>query len=383
MRAFSRGLAVAVALLLMQTLGFAKKYGPEYEARVGAEAAAQIEKEEKLWTGEEADATTAQLQAIIDEIKLHTSRPDVQYTVKLLDNDEVNAFAIPGGYVYVCKGLMDEIQSKHELAAVLAHEMAHNCTYDALKQLDRAQKMTLTTAAAVLAAVVIGGNDEMPWAVWQAGSLITRGVLSHYSIQIEKQADLHALQSLLPTDYNPVGLLTFMERLAAKERAAVPFDAGIFESHPPSVQRCIYLTQALQDAGVFINRRAVTKWDPPVVETVPLGDDPEAGSVQVLKLWDVELFRFDQAPEGMDVADRGAGMVERLTQALADGAAEYEFRVQQTGENYCVTGIGETILTVYDFDAALAGKSAQETAQAVVTAIRTALRKDFLANLYD
>ncbi len=159
---------------------------------------------------------------MVKAIAPHTPRPDVKYKIKLLDSDEVNSFSVPGGYIYVYKGLVKAVQSEHELAAVIAHEMAHNCTFDALKQLDRAQHLTIATAAAVLAAMMVGGNEEMPWAVWQAGGLATRGVLSHYSMDIEKQADLHAIQYLLHTKYNPVGLLTFMERLAAKDHQVGP-----------------------------------------------------------------------------------------------------------------------------------------------------------------
>lgn len=374
MRSVARNSLILLVLLLIPCVAFAKQYSPEYEAKVGADAAREIEKEMKLWTGPESEAPLKRVDAIVAEIGPHTVRPKVVYSVKLLDTDEANAFSIPGGYVYVTRALLKDVQSDDELAGVLAHEMAHNSTYDALRQLDKGQMLTLSTAAAVLVSVLAGARSEVPIAILQAGGLITRGLLSNYSIDIEREADIHAIDYLMQTKYNPVGLLTFMERLAAQERSQVQIDPGILATHPASVDRCVYMTDILQQKGVFINRRAVSKWDPPVLDT--------ANGVETLKLWGTDLFSFNKAPEGQDVVARGAAMLGALTAALADGAQEYEFKLEQSGEDWQVVWWQQPILTVYPDDAQLSGKSPKDAAQSALDGLRAALRKDFIASLY-
>ncbi len=109
-------------------------------------------------------------------------------------------------------------------------------------------------------------------------------------------------------------LLTFMEKLARKERHSPNPDLGIFQTHPLSWKRVADLIDQLNEAGVDINRRAVTKWDPPVVEAGQINDRP----VQILKLWDQRLFVFDYAPDPTNVESRGQQMVEVLTRLLRD-----------------------------------------------------------------
>lgn len=377
-------LLVVAAALAVCAPAYARTYSPEYEAKVGDEAAAQIDKEYKAWTGPEAEEKLKSVQAMVDGIRAATSRPEVKYVVKLVDAPEENAFTIPGGRIYVTKPLLTSVQSDAELAGVLAHEMAHNVTYDALRQIDRDQRLTIGTLAAVLASALVGARGEKIFGVLQAGGLVTGGMMSQYSIEIERDADLHAVQFLLKTSYGPVGLLTFMERLAARERASVQFEMGIAQSHPGSIERAAYLRQALDDAGVAINRRAVTKWSPPTVEKVTIGEGEQAREGRSLKLWGVEVLRYEAAPVGRSLDERGADMAEALRKALSEGADEWGFVAQQIGDGpeWAVLGGGVPIITVSSADAAVFGKGVPETARAAAGAIRRALRKDYLTNLY-
>ncbi|GAJ18372.1 unnamed protein product, partial [marine sediment metagenome] len=203
---------------------------------------------------------------IVNNLVGHTQRPDLKSTVFLLDDPEANAFTIPGGYIYLTKGLLEAVESEAQLAGVIAHEMAHNCTYDGLDQLRRARQLTLATAVALIVAIASGRGEETAYGVLTAGQIMTRGILSKYSLEIESRADRNGISYLLASDYDPVGLLTFMERLARKERQRPRRDPGIFGTHPFSTTRVMDIIDLLQEADVEMNRRAVTKWDPPVVE---------------------------------------------------------------------------------------------------------------------
>jgi len=305
----------------------ARQWSEEYEKKVGERAVEAILKEYKLYEDEEAQQ---HIEQIVARLVPCTQRPNLKYTVYLLDDDEINAFTVPGGYIFVNKGLLDDVESEAQLAGIIAHEMAHNCTYDSLDQLKRAQDMSLATAAAVLAAVLTGRGDEATYGVLTAGQVVTRGILSKYSLVIESRADRNAAHYLMKAGYNPVGLLTFMEKLARQERHGPNPDLGIFQTHPLSWKRVADLIDILNEAGVEINRRAVTKWDPPVVEAGQVSGKP----AQILKLWGQQLFAFNYAPDPIDVEARGQQMVEVLTRLLREGVDAYEFGLTRDDEGH-------------------------------------------------
>ncbi|MCK4324692.1 MAG: M48 family metalloprotease [Armatimonadetes bacterium] len=379
MRRFCNYKPLAGVILLLTLLGVpaaAREWSEQYEKRVGERAVEAVLEEYEVYEDEEAQQHIEQIAA---RLVPHTQRPELEYTVYLLDSEEINAFTVPGGHVFVTKALLGDIESEAQLAGIVAHEMAHNCTYDSLDQLKRAQDMSLATAAAVLVAVLTGRGDEATYGVLTAGQVVTRGVLSTYSLEIESRADRNAACYLIEAGYNPVGLLTFMERLARKERHRPNPNLGIFQTHPLSKKRVADLIDQLNEAGVDINRRAVTKWDPPVVEAGQVNDKP----VQMLKLWDQRLFSFNCAPGGGDTDSRGEHMVEVLTRLLREGVGAYEFGLTRDRAGHtAVVARGEIVLTVYREDADLVGKSIGDAAIEVTQNIRRALFKERIDRLY-
>lgn len=286
----------AVALSLGITAAYAAGWSEEREKAAGEEVVAYVEKEYELWEDEEV---LRQVEEIVAEIVPQTQRPDVKYTVKLLDSDEINAMSIPGGYIYVHRGLAEDAQSEHELAAVLAHEIAHNCTYDAMEQAGRSKKLFIGGVSAALVAIFAGASHDEISTVLAAGAYVRQGILSRYSIDMEQRADLNAIEYMVNTRYNPVGLLTFMERLGAATYASYRPDYGIFETHPQHTERCAYIIQAIYDAGLDINRRAVTKWDLPTVETIAPedGDADPATAPARLSLWGEPIVTIERPGE--------------------------------------------------------------------------------------
>lgn len=102
------------------------------EIELGEEAANDISKAVVLVDDPEA---VAKIQTMLDEIAAVTSRPDVEYRAHIVDSPLVNAFVVPGGWVYVTKGLLDDVESDDELAGVLCHEIAHNVNQHAIQQM--------------------------------------------------------------------------------------------------------------------------------------------------------------------------------------------------------------------------------------------------------
>ena len=363
--------AVFVVALAVAAGAMAAKWSPEEERRIGEKVCAEIEKEYKRW---DKPDVLKHVQAIVDEIAPHTDRPKVKYDVRLLDVDEKNAFSIPGGFIYVTRGLIEDVQSDDELAGVLAHEIAHNCYYDALTQAQRSSKMFLGSLAAGLLAVVLGARSDVVKATVTAGLYARQAMLSRYSIDIEARADRSAVRYLLHTKYNPVGLLTFMERLAREERRKMPGDPGIFQTHPLSRKRVAMLIEALTAAGVTINRRAVIKWRKPEVKEV----DAAGGKWPAVTWWDETVFVV-VGPDKDKAKARAEAIAKRLTDVLAAGALRSDFSIEGKGDNVVLVGRGQVILTVTPDDAKAHGaKSPAELAKQALSAINHALTREWL-----
>ncbi len=365
-----RLMALVVALAVAVS-AVAAKWSPEEERKIGEKVCAEIEKEYKRWDNKDA---LKRVQAIVNEIAPHTDRPEIKYDVRLLDVKEKNAFSIPGGFIYVTRGLIEDVQSDDELAGVLAHEIAHNCTYDALNQAKRSSRMFLGSLAAGLAAILLGAKSDVVRATVTAGLYARQAILSRYSIDIEARADRNAVRYLLKTKYNPVGLLTFMERLAREERRKMPGDPGIFQTHPLSRKRVAMLIDTLTQAGVTINRRAVLKWRKPEVKQVEVA----GGKWPAVTWWDHTIFVV-VGPDAKAAKARAAAIAKRLTDVLAAGALRSDFTIKGTDNGAALVGRGQVVLTATAEDAKAQGKKdPAELAKAALQAVNHALTRERL-----
>jgi len=347
------------------------------EKRIGAEAIAQVEKQYDLLVDEEMHT---KLQEMVNKIALVTQRPEIVYDVRILDTDIENAFSLPGGTVYVTKGLIDAVESDDELAGVLGHEIGHNCEWDALTQAEHNKDMFTGSVAATIAAILLGGSSEVVSTVLLAGEYVRQGVLGGYSLVMERRADHNGATYLLKCpDYNPVGLLTFMERLAAQERRKPPRDMGVFQTHPLAIERVQLLTDYLIDSGVDINRRATTKWDPPVAEET-LVDGEDAATIT---LWEEDIFLvLTSGPECDTPMARAEEIVERLTKLLADGLSQYELQITAEGDNVAVTAHGVDVIVVYPEDAQAEELPAADIAAHIRAGLQRAMVRENLNRLY-
>ena len=229
------------------------------ELELGAEAAVDFEKSLVFVDDEQA---LADLQAMIDEIARVSPRPDIEYKVHIVATPMVNAFVVPGGYVYVTTGLMEMVESDDELFGVLCHEVAHNVNQHAITRMREApiKRLTLLQLATLVAqaAMVIGGAPEGAILADAATRHITAAVLNPGSVAAEVEADRDGIDYMVRTQYNPAGFLTFMERLASSSGKFFEQELGIHNTHPLTRDRVDAAKRRLEEQGVPILRRLVT-----------------------------------------------------------------------------------------------------------------------------
>lgn len=230
-----RPAAASISILLLTTLGCGSAFqninvlSESDEIALGREFSRQIEREIKLFTDPEVVRYVDELGQTLAR---HSRRSNIQYYIKVVDTDEVNAFALPGGYLYVNRGLISVAETESELAGVISHEIGHVVGRHGAKALTRQLGMEIVLG-------MISGNN--PRGVQRVASQVAGigGILSmlHYSRQAEREADALAVVNLREAGYDPRGVTAFFEKLLEiNDREPGVLDA-IFASHPPSRER--------------------------------------------------------------------------------------------------------------------------------------------------
>ena len=238
-----------IAFLLVSFNSFAAERDLNKEQKLGKKLSEDIEK--KYEVVEDLNQNSL-ITEIGNKLAKASEIKEMEFHFRILKKDGPNAFSIPGGYIYVTYDLFDYIQSDDELAGILAHEIAHVIHNHALKQTRDNTKFTLLTILGVLL------TREPDVAI--LGKLTTVTFLNQYSREYEEEADLTALDLLIKTRYNPVGFLTFLERLYTREMFKPELHLGIFQTHPETENRINYVKDKLKERGIDIDRRATTDY---------------------------------------------------------------------------------------------------------------------------
>jgi beta-barrel assembly-enhancing protease len=200
----------------------------EKEMAIGRQLAAEVEQQAKLI---DDPVVTEYINRVGQNIVLH-SDAKVPFTIKVIDADEVNAFALPGGFFFVNKGLILAADNEAELAGVMAHEIAHVTARHAM---ENQGKGTFINYAA-LAGMIFGG--PIVSTVLQNGGGILAGLASlKFSRGAEVEADNLGVQYLYASGYDPTSMSTMFEKLSSQNKKKPGTIAKLFSTHPQSVDR--------------------------------------------------------------------------------------------------------------------------------------------------
>jgi predicted Zn-dependent protease len=200
------------------------------EVQLGQQYAAQIEQQLPMVNDQ---AVNYYINQLGNSIARRADPRGIAYTFRVVNANEVNAFAVPGGHVYVNRGLIERAGNMSELAGVLAHEIGHVVERHSVEQMERAQ--TANTAAAVLYGVLLGRN---PSAVEQAGLQVGGSALfAHYTRDAEREADYDAVRFLVATGINPNGLTTMFQKLLEEQQSQPSAVERWFSTHPLTTER--------------------------------------------------------------------------------------------------------------------------------------------------
>lgn len=384
------GLVLPVCVLLLTAIltvspsALAQSIG-DAEISMGRKAAREVEKNHKLV---DDPAITQRVKTIGEAIAKIANSLEVEssygtsritpfkYSFKVLDEKEINAFSLPGGFIYIHKGLLDYVESDHELAGVLAHEIAH-ASHHHMAYLLKEQGRLDSRIALILVAGVLGNMDAKDLSHVLVGAQLVRiAYSSGYGQKAEEDADRTAIAYLHKAGYNPVGLLTFMERLARDQAAQPQVDLGIFRTHPLSRERAKAMIARIEGLNLPIKRREVTDAAKAVAESAA----DSGKSLACVKLADTVIF--EPAPIGDTLSsEQRAQIIATKINQLLDREPQLR-QIKLDAAKRIVMACGDPVIVVTEEDVVLSGKSAQDLAEQAADALRAFIWRQTLQTTY-
>ncbi|OGX37248.1 MAG: hypothetical protein A3C36_07395 [Omnitrophica WOR_2 bacterium RIFCSPHIGHO2_02_FULL_52_10] len=200
-------------------------YSTEKEVKIGDAVAPQIEAQFKILTDIDVNE---RVQRILDRIVAVCDRKDIVYVVKVFDDETLNAVSLPGGYVYVFRGILDKAQSDDQLAGVIAHEVGHITARHGVKRMQSAY----AALALQVAATTAGGSQAAV-----AANLALTSLFLEYSQQAEFEADRLGVKYLKNAGYDPNAMAGFLEVMQAAKEKEPPNPFSYWKTHPNLTQR--------------------------------------------------------------------------------------------------------------------------------------------------
>ena len=208
--------------------GVGNWYSTETEIKMGKEYAMEVEKSSHIIT----DPVIAEYINRIGQNIVKNSDCKVPFTIKVLDSDEINAFALPGGYFFVNSGLILAADDEAELAGVMAHETAHVCAHHAMREMTR---LNYAQIASIAPLIFIGGWTG--YGVYEAESIAIPVTFLEFSRTFEAQADYLGIEYMYRAGYDPQALITFFEKIEDLQKHKPGAVARAFADHPQTPDR--------------------------------------------------------------------------------------------------------------------------------------------------
>jgi len=330
----------------------------EKEEKIGRKLAERIEKRYDLV--EDID-NLKRIEKIGEHLKKISEIKEINYHFNIINQEGVNAFAFPGGFIYITSDLLDYVHSDDELAAIIAHEMGHVICQHSIKQMQDNRKMKLVE----LFAVLLTGDP----AVGLIGELTTITVLNNYRREYEEEADLTALELLNKSpDYHPVALLTFFERVHSKDYFKPNINLGIFQTHPDIDYRMENIKKYLTDNNIKIERSLTTEYFN-LEGSIRIKKD---SIVSTINLNDKEILRFT----GNDVEKinrKTTSIIEKLEETLRVDLNSYSITIYSGNDLSSLSIDGKVIASLSKEEVSLQGLEHSEVIENMKKAISSIL----------
>jgi len=209
--------------------GMGNWYSTDWEIRNGKQYSMEIEKSAHMVT----DPVINEYVNRVGQNIVKNSDCKVPFTIKIIDSDEINAMALPGGFFYVNSGLIMAADEEAELAGVMAHEIAHVCAHHAARQMTRMNYMQIGSVPLI----IFAQGSWTGYGIYEASQLAIPVTFLQFSRNFEGEADWLGLQYMYKAGYDPQAFIQFFEKLDALEKHKPGTLAKVFSDHPQTPDR--------------------------------------------------------------------------------------------------------------------------------------------------
>jgi len=212
--------------------GLGNWYSTDSEIKMGKTYADEIEKSTRMIN----DPVVTEYVNRVGQNIVKNSDCKVPFTIKVIDSDEINAMALPGGFFYVNSGLILNADEEAELAGVMAHEIAHVCAHHAAREMTRMNYAQLGT----IPLIMLTGYTWTGYGIYEAVQLAVPMTFLMFSREFEAQADYLGVQYMYRAGYDPQAFITFFEKIQALEKRKPGLVSKAFSDHPQTPDRILH-----------------------------------------------------------------------------------------------------------------------------------------------
>jgi predicted Zn-dependent protease len=212
-------------------------YSIEKEIALGKQMAQEVERQAKIVD----DPVIAEYVNRIGQNLVRNSDAKVPFTIKVIDSEEINAFALPGGFFFVNTGILLNADNEAEMAGVMAHEIGHVAARHGTRQATRGE---IAQIGSIVPLIAVGGMAG--YGLYQAMGLVVPMGFLKFSRNFESEADMLGIEYMYKAGYDPGAFVDFFEKVQSQEKRKPGTMSKLFSSHPPTEDRITHSQEMIQ-----------------------------------------------------------------------------------------------------------------------------------------